>query len=118
MEVISAWGLPSAEAEGAETFSVRMSLYYAKSMAMFGRTWESQQVPWQNSDSGLVDLAIAQTAALHTNLVGTDVQIVVEIVRGKISLGWAVVPLFPPPGSGIFSVQHLCAIQERNFLCA
>ena len=103
VELCGAAGLPPTDDDApAPTFSVRLSLYDRGTKSIFGRTWESAQLPWPSLDEpkGKADLQIAQTAALHTTVVGPSCQVVVEIVRGEISVGWAVAPLFPPRGAG------------------
>ncbi len=84
------------------TFSARVSLYDRGTKSIFGRTWESAPLAWPHLDEPMrkADLEIAQTVALHTTVVGPSCQVVVEIVRGEVSVGWAVAPLFPPHGAG------------------
>eukprot|EP01043_Picozoa_sp_COSAG02_P015215 COSAG02_NODE_643_length_19037_cov_9.951632_8_plen_1392_part_00 len=83
-------------------FSARVSLYDRGTKSIFGRTWESAPLAWPHLDEPKrkADLEIAQTVALHTTVVGPSCQIVVEIVRGEVSVGWGVAPLFPPHGAG------------------
>lgn len=103
IEVCSVAGMPPTDEESpAPTFSARVSLYDRGTKSIFGRTWTSGELPWPhlNEPNRKADLEIAQTVALHTTVVGHSCQVVVEIVRGEISVGWAMAPLFPPHGAG------------------
>ena len=107
VELCGIAGLPPSDGDGpAPTYAVRMSLYDSGTKSMFGRTWESAQLPWPHLDEPLrkADLELAQTCALHTSVVGPSCLAVVEVVRGEgdaaVSVGWSVAPLFPPHGAG------------------